>query len=223
MCLLISNGYCGSKSINPSLQASSKDCKFGERWWKYVHILWQSGVDESCGWRSQEVTCCTHQPTHSPSREERLSIELQELQPYREGLSCAGDHSSCRCLDSCLPATFTSPVFNSSTLPVYHHSTSEPEPQHLTSSVILVPLTVSLHTPQSALHHGQPDPRGTTSTCFTDQPVCPDPCAVRPSQQGDRCSRLRVGTTANLPGLPSSTPKASLWTTTPLPTIPVNV
>lgn len=47
--------------------------------------LWQSGVDESCGRQSQEVTRCTHQPTQSPSREERLSIELQELQTFREG------------------------------------------------------------------------------------------------------------------------------------------
>ncbi|XP_044058179.1 Na(+)/H(+) exchange regulatory cofactor NHE-RF3-like isoform X4 [Siniperca chuatsi] len=85
---------------------------------------------------------------------------------------------SCNCLDFCQPvspATFTSPVFNSSTLPVYHHSTTEPDPQYLTCSVILVPLTVSLHTPQSAPHHGQPDPRGTTSHCLMDQPACPDP------------------------------------------------
>ncbi|XP_054475448.1 coiled-coil domain-containing protein 33 [Anoplopoma fimbria] len=36
---------------------------------------------------SQEVTRCTHQPTHSPTREERLSIELQELQAYGEDYS----------------------------------------------------------------------------------------------------------------------------------------
>ncbi|KAM7414626.1 hypothetical protein PAMA_019443 [Pampus argenteus] len=44
----------------------------------------QSGVDESCGRRSREVTDCTHQPTHSPSREETISAELQELQTFRE-------------------------------------------------------------------------------------------------------------------------------------------
>ncbi|XP_044038033.1 uncharacterized protein LOC122869276 [Siniperca chuatsi] len=40
-----------------------------------------------------------------------------------EELSCAGDHSSCHCLDSCQPASpanFTSPVFNSSTMSVLH-------------------------------------------------------------------------------------------------------
>ncbi|XP_028441484.1 coiled-coil domain-containing protein 33 isoform X3 [Perca flavescens] len=42
----------------------------------------QSGVDASGGQRSWEVTC---QPTHSPSWEERLYMELQELQAYRQG------------------------------------------------------------------------------------------------------------------------------------------
>lgn len=33
----------------------------------YVCIsAFTGGVDEFCGWRSQEVACCTHQPTHSP-------------------------------------------------------------------------------------------------------------------------------------------------------------
>lgn len=36
----------------------------------------------SGGQRSWEVT---YQPTHSPSWEERLYIELQELQAYRQG------------------------------------------------------------------------------------------------------------------------------------------
>lgn len=35
----ISDGYSGSKSVNPALEAGSKECEFCEWWWKYVCML----------------------------------------------------------------------------------------------------------------------------------------------------------------------------------------
>ncbi|XP_044066945.1 uncharacterized protein LOC122882995 [Siniperca chuatsi] len=92
-----------------------------------------------------------------------------------------------------------------------HHSPMEPDPLHLTCSMILVPLMVSLHTPPSALHHDQLDPRGTSSSCLTDQ-ACLSRTTGRlnPVSGGDRSASLLVGTTATLPGVPRVMPKASL-------------
>ncbi|XP_044060944.1 uncharacterized protein LOC122880160 [Siniperca chuatsi] len=101
-------------------------------------------------------------------------------------------------LPACLPACLAS----HSTLPVSNNSTTEPDPLHATCSMILVPLTVSLHTPPPTPPHGQP--RSTRYhlllTSRTSLPVQIH-IASKLSQTGDRCFSFHAGTVATSPEL----------------------
>ncbi|XP_044056548.1 uncharacterized protein LOC122878177 isoform X3 [Siniperca chuatsi] len=98
------------------------------------------------------------------------------------------------------------PASSHSTFPDYNNSTTEPHPLAATCSMILVPLTVSLHIPPPNPPHGQP--RSTRYHLLlvsrTSLPVQIH-AASKPSQTGDRCFSLHAGTIATSLELPEGT------------------